>query len=271
MSTLMAVEATAASRFRDVFAAERIKLLSLRSTYVMAVAAFGSAVASVILIVARMNLSPFGRAAFDPVTDEFNTGVWSTLMLGAACAGAVAMTSEYGSGLIRTTFIAVPSRGRVILAKAAALTAVTGAVGAATAAATFAVSRTMLAAQGIDPPANGVTLARDLIAVLVALPVAALIGMAVGAVIRHPALATLTVVIVLAIVPSLVRTNGRGVQATLSNAMPYHAWCALVGQASDSGFPLQQPPTVALSWVWFVLWPALALVLAALVVRRRDV
>lgn len=41
-----------------------------------------------------------------------------TLMLVAGSVGALTIVSEYSSGLIRTTTVAVPARGAVVLAKA---------------------------------------------------------------------------------------------------------------------------------------------------------
>jgi ABC-2 type transport system permease protein len=46
------------------------------------------------------------------------TGFAEYAVLPVAVLGALALTSEYGSGLIRTTFIAVPRRRSVLAAKA---------------------------------------------------------------------------------------------------------------------------------------------------------
>lgn len=52
------------------------------------------------------------------------------LALAAGAIGAVSVTGEYGSGLIRTTFTAVPARRSVMAAKAIVLTAVMTVFGA---------------------------------------------------------------------------------------------------------------------------------------------
>ena len=44
-------------------------------------------------------------------------------MLGAGALGAQSIVGEHASGLIRTTLVAVPDRGRVVLAKAAVVAA----------------------------------------------------------------------------------------------------------------------------------------------------
>lgn len=267
----MNADMAATGSFRDLVAAERIKLLSLRATYVTAGIAIAVACACAFLLSAHVRLSPIGRASFDPLYEEFNAGIWGSLMVVAACAGAVTMTDEYSSALIRTTLTAVPARGRLMAAKAVALALVTGTLGAVVTAVVYGTSRLALAASGDSPTAAGGALIRDVAATLVALPIAALIGLAIGTVIRHPALASLTAVVLLAIVPSLVSTNDSGIQAMVSNAMPYHAWIALAGQTGANAFALQQPPSVVSACVWLALWPCVMLTLATLSLRRQDV
>lgn len=260
----------APARFRDLLAAEWLKLWSLRSTAVMVLGALLLAAGSSVFLAGHVLLSPAGKATFDPTNTEFNSGVWSALMIGAACVGAVAMTGEYGSGLIRTTLVAVPSRNRLVLAKAAALVLAAGAVGAVITAVTYGIACAELSSSGVRTSLPTPTLIRTVLAAVIALPMAAVIGLAFGAALRHPAGACLAVVTFLAGVPNLVRTQGRGVQAHVSNALPYHAWGKLTGQMPDNGFRPLQPPTVAQSWVWVAVWPLLAVGVAALFLRKRD-
>ncbi|MEZ0110900.1 ABC-2 type transport system permease protein [Catenulispora sp. EB89] len=255
---------------RDVAAAEWIKLWSLRSTAVMVLGALFVAASSTVFLAGHVFLTPLGKATFDPANIEFNSGVWSALMLGAACVGAVAMTGEYGSGLIRATLVAVPDRKRVVAAKAAALVVAAGIVGAVVTAVTYGIGYVELSGSGVHAGLPTPTLIRTLLAAVFALPVAAVIGLAFGAVVRHPAGACLAAVAFLAGLPNLLRTQGRGFQADVSNAMPYHAWGTLIGQMPDNGFRPLQPPTVAQSWVWLAVWPLAAVGVAMLGLRRRD-
>ncbi len=103
-------------------AAEWIKLRSLRSTYWVLLAA--TVIASGIgLLVCNADagqwprMTPGQRAGFDPMADAF-TGFAVAQLLFAAI-GVLTMTGEYSSGLIRTTFVAVPARRAVLAAKAA--------------------------------------------------------------------------------------------------------------------------------------------------------
>jgi hypothetical protein len=117
-------------RPRDLIAAERIRLLSLRSTYIFLACSLLIAVAAACLLSAKLNIRPVDRASYPSLNDAFNEDTGSLLMAIAACFGASAITGEYFSGLVRTTFTAIPARGRVMLAKALALAAVAGIAGA---------------------------------------------------------------------------------------------------------------------------------------------
>jgi ABC-type transport system involved in multi-copper enzyme maturation permease subunit len=56
------------------------------------------------------------KAQFDPLSINFNFVVIGVLLFGVL--GALVVTNEYGSGLIRTTLAATPQRGLVLAAKA---------------------------------------------------------------------------------------------------------------------------------------------------------
>jgi hypothetical protein len=68
-------------------------------------------------------MTPGQRAGLDPMADSF-VG-FSIAQLIFAAIGVLAITGEYSSGLIRTTFAAVPARGEVLAAKAAVVSVVT--------------------------------------------------------------------------------------------------------------------------------------------------
>jgi ABC-2 type transport system permease protein len=72
-------------------------------------------------------MSPGQRAGFDPMADSF-TGFAVAQLLFAAI-GVLTVTGEYSSGLIRTTFTAVPARRAVLAAKAAVVGLITAATG----------------------------------------------------------------------------------------------------------------------------------------------
>ncbi|CAM5607051.1 ABC transporter permease subunit OS=Streptomyces rimosus subsp. rimosus (strain ATCC/ DSM 40260 / JCM 4667 / NRRL 2234) OX=1265868 GN=SRIM_028235 PE=4 SV=1 [Streptomyces rimosus subsp. rimosus] len=98
-------------------ASEWTKIRSVRSTMwtlgVMIVLNVGIG-----LMIALLLSDPYRTA--DPLLGS----AWLGLLLGTLCViplGVLVISSEYGTGMIRTTFTACPSRGRVLTAKAIVL------------------------------------------------------------------------------------------------------------------------------------------------------
>jgi ABC-2 type transport system permease protein len=111
----------------SVFAAERIKLLTIRSPWWCAVCTVATGVTlTVAYIVTNTDSS-------DPATVwKSQFGVLFAFPVTMVMAG-LAVTSEYRYGTIRTTFQAVPDRISALLAKTALVALLSGAVGEVTA------------------------------------------------------------------------------------------------------------------------------------------
>jgi len=135
--------------FRGAARMEWIKLRSMRSTWwslgISLVAMTGLAI--LVLSIASSHwgtTSHADKVSFDPTNAGF-TGV-AVAQLAMAVLGALAVTGEYSSGMIRNTFAAVPRRGLVIAAKAAVLGVLTLVTGEIFAFATFVIGQRFLAA-----------------------------------------------------------------------------------------------------------------------------
>jgi ABC-2 type transport system permease protein len=102
-------------------ATEWIKLRSLRSMLVTPLLGTVACIAIADLAV-RNNAARYGhldavqQAQFDPLDINFGFVTLGVLLFGVL--GALVVTNEYGSGLIRTTLAATPQRGLVLAAKA---------------------------------------------------------------------------------------------------------------------------------------------------------
>ena len=164
-------------------------------------------------------MSAADRAAFDPTHDCFIGLVLGQLLTGTL--GVLAITSEFSSGMIRATFAAVPRRSLVLAAKAAVLGAVTLAVGEISAFAAFLAGQAALPAPA--PPAAlgqpGVLRAVLLAGAYPAL--IAVIGLGIGALVRHTAGAIGILVGVLFVLPLLLATLGDSVQNASQNFLPH--------------------------------------------------
>jgi hypothetical protein len=205
-----------ASRARDSYGLRAVaqmewrKLRTVRSTwYILALFAAGMIGLSVLALSHEgyAQMSAADRTSFDPVRDSTFTGLLLGQLL-AGVLGVLTVTSEFSSGMIRATFAAVPRRPLVLAAKAAVLGAVTLAAGEVLAFAAFLAGQAVLQA-----PAPHATLGQPgaLRAVLMAgayPALIALIGLGLGAVIRHTAGPICAVVAALFLLPLLFAPLG---------------------------------------------------------------
>ena len=251
-----------AVRARDVLACEWTKLISVRSTFWTMLVALITPIAISALVTTAITHAP-GRG---PQPDPLLPGLLSLeyAVLAVAVLGVLAFSTEYGTGLIRTTFAAMPRRRAVLAGKAAVLGAVTLVAGELVAFVSFGITQAVLSAhhQGVSlsgPGVPGAVLAEGLL-----LFVVAMLGLAVGAIVRHTAGGIATVVGVI-IVPGIV-------------AVLPAPWGARIGRFTlvDAAHQVTalHPATnlfaPALSLVVLLAWPALALLAAALTITRRD-
>jgi hypothetical protein len=266
------------ARFRDLLAAEWIKLWSLRSTYGVLVT---GALVSIGICVnsARSNVhnlaanpDPLGHTAIDPMHAAFVIEAYEILMIIAAGIGAITIFGEYTSGLIRTTFAAVPARRPVIAAKMTVVTAVMLAFGAAVSVAAFGLTQAIYHQQHIGLSISAPGALRAVTASALLTPLSALVGMALGALIRHAAGTIVAIVGVLLLLPSLFQGETYRWVKEIGNAMPFTAWDALVDNPAKPSFvPSKYPESITEAWIVFGAWPLVAAVIAVIVVVRRDV
>ncbi|HEX3491799.1 MAG TPA: ABC transporter permease subunit [Streptosporangiaceae bacterium] len=253
--------------FRTVAAMEWRKLRSVRSTWYI-VAIFGAAmIGMAVLALSHENypqLPAAGRASFDPTHDCFIGLVLGQLLTGVL--GVLAITAEFSSGMIRATFAAAPRRPLVLAAKAGVVGAVTLAAGEITALAAFWAGQAAL-----PPPAPQATLGQPgvLRAVLMAgayPALIALIGLGLGALIRHTAGAICALVGVLFVLPLLFVPLGPSAQNTVQNLLPHP-------MAATSLTAVRPEAQVWSPWLTFALLCAYAtatLAAGAWALARRD-
>lgn len=263
------------ARFRDLVGAEWLKLWSLRSTGwsllvgALAVIAFNVGTAwdhyrywSAYDETSRAGFAANGMALGDAFTGNAST----VLVLCAAAMGAVAVVGEYGSGLIRTTFAAVPARGALMSAKVLVVVVTQTLFGAAVAGGSFWLTQAVLAGRGVGVPITHPGALRVVVASALLAPVCAVTGMAFGALVRRGPVAILGTVVLLLFLP-MVFGERRHLTAVLAHATPLRAWQRLV--ASDPwGQPY--PWTTGGAWLVYGLWLLGAAAVTVLAVRRRD-
>ncbi|MEV4921302.1 ABC transporter permease [Streptomyces roseoverticillatus] len=263
------VAGSPAARFRDLLASEWIKMRSLRSTpWVIAFTVLfviGSAAVATLSDTATRS----GPAEFLPFDAYPAAGYW-TLILVAGSMGALTVVSEYGSGLIRTTTVAVPARGWVVLAKAAVTAAVWTAVGTVASTGSFLISQAILNGRHGGVPLTHPGVFRALVASALLAPVCALVGLGLGVLLRHAAATMVASVFALLMLPTMFSESNRW-SADIKHALVAAAWRRLVETWEPGPGSLAYTATVPGSWIVYVLWPLITVALAVFVIRRRDV
>ncbi|MFI6733968.1 ABC transporter permease subunit [Nonomuraea sp. NPDC050451] len=208
------------------------------------------------------------------------TGVLAGLVVVIVVAVAF-VTAEYRRGLIRTTLLASPRRGRALAAKAVVISAAAFVFGLVAAAVTVPVGRALLAGNGnVLAPLTPLTALRLIIGTAALLAVAAVFALALGSLFRRSAVAVIAAIVAI-VVPYLLATT---------SLLPDEAARWLLRITPAAGFAIQQSMvtyeqmTVRFApaegffplppWVGFAVlcaYAALALALAAHRLRRRDV
>ncbi|MFG2400346.1 ABC transporter permease [Streptomyces lydicus] len=274
MTTLASVPLTTPvtappARFRDLLASEWIKTRSLRSTPWTIALTLLFVIGSTAVATLADKAAPSGPADFRPYDAYPPAGYW-TLILVASSMGALTVVSEYSSGLIRTTTVAVPARGSVVLAKAAVTAALWTAVGTAASTGSFLVSQAILDGHHADFPITHPGVFRALVASALLAPVCALVGLGLGVLLRHAAGTMVTSVFTLVMLPPMFSESSRW-SADIKHALVSDAWNRLIQTWEPEPGSLGYTATVPGSWIVYTLWPLITVTLAVLVVKRRDV
>jgi ABC-2 type transport system permease protein len=119
--------------------------------------------------------------------------------------GVLCISSEYSSGMIRTSLIAVPRRGRVLAAKSLVFATVTFVVGEATSFAAFFLGQALISGHAPHAALGDPGVARAVVGAGLYLTVLAVLSVAVGTLLRHPAAAIACIVGVLFVLPGIAQ------------------------------------------------------------------
>jgi ABC-type transport system involved in multi-copper enzyme maturation permease subunit len=232
-----------------------------------------------------------GSGDIAPVTPGPD-GPFPTVTIGQSLAGAflglvaivtvaaMFFSTEYRRGLIRTTLAATPRRGTVLAAKAVVIGAVAFVTGLVAAAVSVAVGVPKEQSAGLVLlTAPVLTEARAIIGTAAMLAVAAVFAVALGAILRRSA-AAITIAVVAVVLPFLL-TGLNVVPAGVGDwllrltpaaglavvqTIPRYAQVTTVTSPVRGYYPLSPYAGLAV----LGLWAAAALILALVMLRRRD-
>lgn len=190
----------------------------------------------------------------------------------SAVLGALVITGEYGTGMIRSTFAAVPARIPAVLAKALVFAVVTFVVGFVSVLGTALVTAPLFAARGIHPDFGDSDTWLVLLGAAGYLTLVGLIAMALGTIIRNSAGGIAAALGLILVVPSVVGILASVTRAEWANDLGKY----LPSNAGSRMFSPWQGPSDGQLEPWqaglvVAAWAVALMVPALLLLKRRDV
>jgi ABC-2 type transport system permease protein len=251
-----------------VIHSEWTKFWSLRSTYwtmifaVVSMAALGPIVSAIEMAHwNQMNLED--RTGFDPV--DASIGGYHLAQLAIGVLGVLVITGEYSTGMIRSSFAAVPKRLPVLWAKGLVFGTVVLSTMLVSTLVAFFVSQPILTQHRVDTTFGAPDVARSLIGTACFLTATGLLGLALGALVRNTAGGITSFAGLFFVLPGLAAILPHSWGDTIDPYLPLSAGTQILAVHAD---PAQLAP-----WTGFALfcgYVVVAVAAAAVLLRRRD-
>jgi ABC-2 type transport system permease protein len=250
----------------NLLRSEWTKLRSVRSTWIAALSAVAAGVALSVLGVSDLLGASTSDlpGGWDPTAESLKGFLFAQLIIGMM--GALSITPEYGTGMIGTSLVFVPSRSRLLAAKAAVVAAIAFVVSLATSIISFAVVQLMLTSAGLPAAGPGDPgVARALIGGTLYLTIIAVLGVAIGALVRSATSSLALLVGALLLVPAL----GPGLPGALGDWFG-RFWPITAGQAAYAVVPAGHAVAPGLGLLLLAVTGLAVTVVSHLVFRVRD-
>jgi ABC-2 type transport system permease protein len=289
--------ATGRAGLAGTIRSEFTKLRSVRSTYwtiaAMVIVSVGFAAIAGFAIAQNLHNNPANKAGMD-ATQASLGGFFELGQLIIAVLGALTITSEYSTGMIRTSLTAMPRRGTVYAAKLLVFGTVTLVVSLLTSFIAFFVGQAAMSGSGVSAslfhsvtiPANAIvngspnnvkfsgtivispgTVLTAILGTALFVTVVALIAFGLGAIIRHTAGAITSVIALMFIIPIILQLLPDTWRWDIIRFFPDAAGRVLSVTVG------QQNPHLWSAWPQFgvtLLYAAVFLGVGAYLFRKRD-
>jgi ABC-type transport system involved in multi-copper enzyme maturation permease subunit len=254
---------------RHVARSEWTKLRSLRSTWytllitAMATIGFGM-IASAATASNWTSMSAGDKATFDPLSTSLLGVDFGVLAIGVL--GVLLITGEYSTGMVRSTFAAVPTRLPVLWAKVGVFALVGFAVALPSTLIAFFAGQAFLSSQHIQIAFSHSGVPVAVVGSAVYLMLVGLFGIGLGTILRNTAAGIATFAAIMFVIPPLVGI----LPASLANAIdPY-----LPNNAGAAVMDITAQAHTLSPWAGLAVFAgycAAALAAGAVVLMRRDV
>ena len=258
---------TGRAGFADALRSEFTKIRSTRSTYWTLFALIVVCIGIGALASAGTASHPNGvsSASFD-ATQQSLAGLYVGQLVIAAL-GALTITSEYATGMIRTSLAVQPRRGVVFAAKGVVFAVVTLITGLVASFGSFFVGQAILSPHHLSATLGQPNVLRAVIGGALFLTACGMLAYGLGAILRHTAAAISAAIGLLFVLTVLVQFLPSSWQNSLDKWMPALAgsqvWATKVTEGAHQ-FP---------AWGGFAVlagWVAVAIVVGLVLFRTRD-
>lgn len=214
---------------------------------------------------ASQTTSPAARASFNAVTTSLNGIIFAQLAVGVL--GVLVISSEYSTGMIRSSLTTVPRRLPVLWAKLAVFAAVVFPVMLVTSFVSFFTGQAMLSGHHLSVAITAPGALHSVIGAALYPTIAGLTGLALGGLLRNTAAGISAFAGGYFVLPSLTAVLPSSWQAHFAQYLPFKLDESVYGNGQDVAHPLG-------FWAAFGLLCGYAAVLTALAawrLRRTDV
>jgi len=251
--------------FGNVLRSEWTKLRSVRSTYWTALVAVVVTIGVAVIVCAKWadDIRHAHIDKIDPTLTSLNGLYLAQVAVGTL--GVLVISSEYGTGMIRATFAAVPQRRAVLAAKALVFTAATLVAGEVLSFSAFGIGQAILHPVHAGASLGQHEVLRAVVGGGLYLAAIGLLGFGLGALIRHTAgalSAFFGVLFAFSALADLLPTSWR------NDVIPY-----LPANAGSQIFTVDRVHDALTPWSGlgvFCLYAAAAITAAAVLITRRD-
>lgn len=258
---------TGRAGFGDALRSEFTKIKSTRSTY-------WTLLALVVVCVGIGALTCAGTAShpqgINPTNFDATQQSLAGLYVGQlviAVLGALTITSEYSTGMIRTSLTVQPRRGVVFAAKAVVFAAVTMVIGLITSFGSFFVGQAILSSHHLSATLGEPNVLRAVIGGALFLTACGMLAYGLGAILRHTAAAISAAIGLLFVLTVLVQFLPHTWQDNVDKWMPAIAGSQIWTTKATGG------PDLFSAWPGFAVlagYAAVAIIAGLICFRTRD-
>lgn len=260
------------SRYRVTFGhlvrSEWIKLRSLRSTWWTLAVTVVMMVLTSLLMASQANWfaeNPDSGAVLGGAEVIVNSFIF--VQLSVAVLGALVITGEYSTGMIRSTLAAAPTRIPALAAKTivtALVTAVTVTIGLAL---SYATTAPMLSGNDLVADLQDTTTLRMLGMTIACMTLVSIMSVGFGTIVRHSAGAIFSLVAILFVAPMIGQMFSKDWVLEIMKFMPMNATGYAISATDATG---SASLTIAQGGIVMVAWAVVPMIIAGILLKKRD-